>query len=1349
MASEKKTTQDTCDEEQKAQKTQLMKPPPGRSNRIERVLHRRMEQKHSQMSRTVGNASFEFFCGTFDDLGKENEEHQHKKSEKNTVIIIGENDEDSDPLIPGEIVQSRLKQTHVFVPRLSAVPQERLAQANLKLRCLEDEGLYVQDRPTVPWWINNKMSNRLIEQDKGERWFDPSGCLNSLPDPVQRGCCFQADPPAAGPSPGLSTGYIEPSTIASNTSSKCDAAMWQLDLSLAGLIFTHHPLFSREHVLAQNLLELHELYHKKRQMPDATTALQGKLKGLEKLESGERDWFLAGNQLGTKQEIRRDTERQHREIETDYLLKNICNRWTTIKKHRAENAFTSTTVRLQLHRLKDMGGNQSATRSGKPEEIFVTADDGVFKRRFSDHLDQKEEDTTGPGERLKNQAHQANPAISRSDLIPVLSRSRSITPSLSCPLGERIRRYELLRRKITVKIFYNEKLVSFSDPASLDGDFRVNIQQIFHVRIMHHSENIMLQICETSGQKSTEVAKVYLPIPDRNVLSNCTSLLETIEFSNKPVVQPHYDGVGSKESLFSMAPKATKTNFTNSQTCQVLKSHTHEEFLGRLRDVKYDPNHPSNTAIQGLLREACERRDGAKGCFHMYACEEEFDFTTEEDFDKSRRFELLRARNCRRAPPEAIPLHDSQIKDSMFALTTHFKKEYSAVPRYSLVEEEEDPITSHILHNIQQTQRMLDSAKRRIDDIRKKYKLSDIVNEHHGADTPKKSSWDIFRGLRPLNPRRTTMRKLVPSSLLADTHLKVRVTVNSAMGPPVRQKDPLKRIRTRNVFWCGLPASSNRATFSEEEVIPEVDVQPFFEVRFQGITCRSCVKQGPNPHWKEDFTFDFRAKGGDYSLEGLSSAENDIVINMFDNISFQRAETSVLMGCGAQVFSGRQWLGSVTIPFTTLLQRSTVCESLPIGQSPLLLGYTWPEEDSFNDQAVRTEESSLEVFINLDPPVSIATELSARDEDQISQWLFPSDEDEGLLRQAFEFERQCRATSEEKLWVSTTVFNSDARLVLATRFFGPLAPPKEILQDTSLNSMTALDILAMFVSVIPTVPCLSGVGNSRAIWLSSEQCLELAVGNHMSLAVLLCNLFHYQQVEVWLLLGESVLEKETSYILTKNNHTYLVWNPRDGKHYDKCDTRCPLQTVKGLVNGHNVWFNVQRTKRTSVINFDLSDPGSWKALFLNGSQAATSGLPIQVKYRPVEMELVYALRRRVEVKLRNSIMEWRLPHITRWNTKCSEMLREALELLEKARSSDSTLTETVQVLETMTDYKVTGFPLHLPYRDMNSLVDTVYNTGIHSTEIPDTSFALAVYIRPYPNLILSTWVFLARLAKRQ
>ena len=36
-----------------------------------------------------------------------------------------------------------------------------------------------------------------------------------------------------------------------------------------------------------------------------------------------------------------------------------------------------------------------------------------------------------------------------------------------------------------------------------------------------------------------------------------------------------------------------------------------------------------------------------------------------------------------------------------------------------------------------------------------------------------------------------------------------------------------------------------------------------------------------------------------------------------------------------------------------------VCESLPIGQPPLLLGYTWQEDGLFNDQAVQTEESFI------------------------------------------------------------------------------------------------------------------------------------------------------------------------------------------------------------------------------------------------------------------------------------------------------------------------------------------------------------------------------------------------------
>ena len=60
-----------------------------------------------------------------------------------------------------------------------------------------------------------------------------------------------------------------------------------------------------------------------------------------------------------------------------------------------------------------------------------------------------------------------------------------------------------------------------------------------------------------------------------------------------------------------------------------------------------------------------------------------------------------------------------------------------------------------------------------------------------------------------------------------------------------------------------------------------------------------------------------------------------------------------------------------------------------------------------------------------------------------------------------------------------------------------------------------------------------------------------------------------------------------------------------------------------------------------------------------------------------------------------------------------------------------------------------GFPIRLAYQNMGSVIEAVYNTRIHSTEIPGTEFALAIYVHPYPNYILSVWIFFATLVKHQ
>nr|XP_046214904.1 protein CC2D2B-like isoform X1 [Oncorhynchus gorbuscha] len=958
------------------------------------------------------------------------------------------------------------------------------------------------------------------------------------------------------------------------------------------------------------------------------------------------------------------------------------------------------------------------------------------------------------------------------DLVPVLTMCGVVTPTSSCPPDEKVRRYELANHKVSVNIFYNGKHVSTSEPSMFDNsDFRVQIQQMFNMQIVHSPENIMLEICETVKQKSTVVAKMYVPIPDRNMLSS-NATMERSEFSSDRAIKAYYAGVGSNvpfklekedaeeclmtsgrllyvvswavdESGFPMAPTAPPHRPSSTRP---MASGPNASRLEWIRDLQFDPNHPSNTELTELLREACEQRDRATGHFRLHALEEEFDFTTEEQLEKSSRFGLLQLRSSHAvdvSPSKPIPLHDRDITEAMFA-------DYGAFPNLSLMDE--DPITMQRARSIHYIQKALNLAREKLLNIKRKYKFSDIVTEYHEADTVMEFNWDVFRLKRPLQPQRVK-RKIIPTCSLSDGDLRIHVAINNAQGLPVRQEAFLKEIQTRG-SCCGLSSSSrHNMKSSSEKAVLQPPVQPFVEVRFQETTYESSVEQGPNPCWREEFTLEFKSLGGDYSHAGLSKVQDDIVINVFDEMSFQVIESSSLRGCGSQVFSGRQWLGSVTLPFRSLLQQSKVYEKLTICTPPTLLGYMWTGEDMVNDQGVeipaRRDTSFMNVFITLDPAISLSDDQTAKYGDQKPLWLFSTDEDEDLLNLTYEYEKQCKvAAGRVKKRVITTVINSEGRLVLAHRFFKPLPPPQEVVLDTPDNSMSVLERVAAFVSLIPTLSFPSDVGDSGDMWLTSEQCLELAMGNHISLAVLLCNFFHDLTVKGWLLLGTSVVEGETAYVLTQENTWFELWNPRDGKHYQSYDSFCPLKTVDCLVNGENVWFHLQPTRKMPI-TFDVSNNATWKPLLPKGFNSDSSSTPTEIKYRPPQIELANHLQRRLEIKLKSCVMDWRSPHPTRWSPRCAAMLSEVMQKLERNPASDTIALEIDRLLDTMKDYKVTGFPIHMAYQDMSTVIEAVYNTRIHSTEIPGTEFALSTYIHPYPNHILSVWIFLATLVKHQ
>ncbi|XP_036838395.1 coiled-coil and C2 domain-containing protein 2A isoform X2 [Oncorhynchus mykiss] len=753
--------------------------------------------------------AYRFFCHKFDELEKNGPTTGtlSQQSGKDTVIDIENVDECHNPLVPGDTETLDVNPDLLFVPSDLPVNQRRIIPRYLKPRFLEDEGFYVCERPQVPKKMINKMGHRLIEEEKGQSWFGENGCMIAIPDPIQKYWHCKVDFPFSCQSPCLATVHMRPDKLRSAGSvvSNADgsAGLWQLDLNLARLHFTHHPLFSTEHVLAQRLYELYEHYET-REMKGATTSLQDKLSGLKKSETA----------LTTTDETAPCSKLQdlRQEIRVKARITDSTTNRTGTDEHMKTKLYTDGDVTIkQLYLCREL-------KEHNKEEISVPPVPGQEEEMSTDSVKQKAD---------------------QLDLVPVLTMCGVVTPTSSCPPDEKVRRYELANHKVSVNIFYNGKHVSTSEPSMFDNsDFRVQIQQMFNMQIVHSPENIMLEICETVKQKSTVVAKMYVPIPDRNMLSS-NATMERSEFSSDRAIKAYYAGVGSNvpfklekedaeeclmtsgrllyvvswavdESGFPMAPTAPPHRPSSTRP---MASGPNASRLEWIRDLQFDPNHPSNTELTELLREACEQRDRATGHFRLHALEEEFDFTTEEQLEKSSRFGLLQLRSSHAvdvSPSKPIPLHDRDITEAMFT-------DYGAFPSLSLMDE--DPITMQRARSIHYIQKALNLAREKLLNIKRKYKFSDIVTEYHEADTVMEFNWDVFRLKRPLQPQRVK-RKIIPTCSLSDGDLRIHVAINNAQGLPVRQEAFLKEIQARG-SCCGLSSSSrlNMKSSSEKAVL--------------------------------------------------------------------------------------------------------------------------------------------------------------------------------------------------------------------------------------------------------------------------------------------------------------------------------------------------------------------------------------------------------------------------------------------------------------------------------------------------------------------------------------------------
>lgn len=63
--------------------------------------------------------------------------------------------------------------------------------------------------------------------------------------------------------------------------------------------------------------------------------------------------------------------------------------------------------------------------------------------------------------------------------------------------------------------------------------------------------------------------------------------------------------------------------------------------------------------------------------------------------------------------------------------------------------------------------------------------------------------------------------------------------------------------------------------------------------------------------------------------------------------------------------------------------------------------------------------------------------------------------------------------------------------------------------------------------------------------------------------------------------------------------------------------------------------------------------------------------------------------------------------------------------------------------------QVSGFPIHRPFSEVRPLIEAVHSTGVHTIDISNVEFALAVYVHAYPQNVLSLWIYVASLVRNK